>query len=397
MKMKNVKIKLTLVLFLLAFAIPATTHAQFFKKLKKNVEEKIVQKASDKTDELLSGKEDEIEMAESEGLKPSPTSKNKNTQTSKTSQKPTKKKSPAINDANVITYRAPSTDFIDVVIQSHKGLPRYGDLYFLRGTTTPTNNKAYETLVEFKFLKDVYDDMDRSKLTKYDRAQTGDQKTKNSLFAQRHLLTLAGFTCSDAVLKEYFCDSDAKISCNFYDQAGDRKHLGHWGDTRNNEFAQMRSYSGFLKKYFQPLEDWSQTFYKDGSQIAYYVGRAMVSEKYDFKNKGYWINNIISMIGGSYMLHHSEFLAYTESGKALKTSGKKFFVAVEPPKAKELNLQQRSPVFAVLKVKVFPKVQNANHVAFEYELESQIIEIYRDASLGQKIGEIDLTTLVSKY
>ncbi|WP_147296660.1 hypothetical protein [Flagellimonas nanhaiensis] len=395
--MKSMKIKLIFALFLLSFAIPIPAQAQFFKKLKKNVEEKIVQRASDKTDELLNGKEGETGISESEESNPVPSTKKEDTQSGKISKEPTKKLASLGNDDNVITYKAPSKEFIDVVIQSHDGLPRYGSLYFYRGKTAPTNNMAYKNLVELKFLKDAYGDMDRSKLTKYDQTQTGDQKVKNSYFSQQHLLGVASYVCSDGVLKDSFCDSETKSNCVFYDRAGDRKRIGYWGGAGKNEFAQMRSYLGFLKNYFTSLKDWSGTFYKDGTQIAYYVNRAAVAEKYDFKNKGYWISNVISRFGTSFMLHHSGFLPYTENEKALESSGKKFFLSVDPSTAKELNLQERAPVFTVFKVKVYPKIRNHTNVALEFELESQTIEVYRDIALTQKMGEIDIQSLKSKY
>ncbi|MCR9264196.1 MAG: hypothetical protein NXH86_08550 [Flavobacteriaceae bacterium] len=398
MKKMNIKIHYILFVILLGMAAPTHVQGQFLKKLKKSVEEKIAQKADEKTDEILNGTNGNTSSTKKETEKSTNTQSETKTPPSVPNQKKASTTYPVGTEGSVITYTSPSSDFIDITIQSHKGLPRYGALYFVRGTTKPTDNKAYEKLMELQFLEQTYADINRSKLTKSNSSQQEKgQEFKNSEFAQHHLLQLAGYASSDKVLKEYFCDPEAKSPCNFYNPAGERKHIAYWGGAGKNEFAQNRSYTSFVKNYLEPLQEWSRTFYANGSETVYYVNRALVSEKYDFKNKGYWINNIFSLVGSSFMLHHSEFLPFTENEKALANNAKKHFVPIDPSMAKTLNLQQRSPVFAVLKVKVSPKLSNPTHVAWEYELEDSIIEIYRDAALTNKMGEIDLKTLQSKY
>ena len=392
MKMTHIKTKTVLVVALLGLLAPISVQGQFLKKLKKNVEDKVVKKASEKTDELLNGSEEKTTTPQVENPTSNPPSEKKTIQ-GNNPVSTSKKQGPEVNATDILTYKAPSKDFIDVVIQSHKGLPRYGDLYFLRGTTARTNNKAYEALLELKLLKETFKDMDQTKLTKHG---SSDLAEKNSQFAQFHLLTLAREVFTDEKLQEYFCDPEAKAPCNFYNTAGDRGHVSHWGGTGKNEFAQNRSYTGFIKNYYGALQEWSETFYKDGSEIAYYVVRAAVADKYDFKNKGYWIGNIFG-IGGDFILHYSNFLAYTENEKALKHQSKKAFLAVDSNKAKEFNLQSRSPVFVVFKVRVTPSVQSPTHVAWEFELEDSKIEVYKNPALTNKIGEMDMKTVMLKY
>ena len=65
---------------------------------------------------------------------------------------------------NTITYKSPSSNFIDITIQTHKGLPRFGEPYYRRGITPPTNKNAYIELLKMKFLAKAYADMDKTKL-----------------------------------------------------------------------------------------------------------------------------------------------------------------------------------------------------------------------------------------
>ena len=179
MKMKLIKTNAVLIVTMLGTLMPVSAQGQFFKKLKKSVEDKVVKTASDKTDKLLNGNGAAASVPDA---KPGRVSDNKTSH----SEKVDKKAPFAVNDQNILTFKAPSKDFRDVVIQAHKGLPRYGDLYFLRGTTTPTMNKAYEALLELKFLENTFKDLDRSKLTKHQNI-SGD--------LEKRILYLPKITC----------------------------------------------------------------------------------------------------------------------------------------------------------------------------------------------------------
>ena len=311
----------------------------------------------------------------------------------------------AQND-NVLRYKAPNDDFIDLAIQSHQGLPRYGDLYYRRGVTTPTTNKAYIALLELKFMQAILNDMNRSKLDMYSSPR--EQAAINSATAQRHLLSLAGYICSEEVLMEHFCDPNARVmnkpmggrptNCQFRNSAGERKFLGHWGGSGNNEFRQLRSYNYFLENLLEPLQTWADSFYKGGKETAYYVWRTHIAGKYDFKNKGYWISPRMGGIGN--MPPYAEFQAYTEGEKLLKgNTNKKVLLAIPPDKAKSLGLRERMPIFLVNKVNVLPKLVTSGkpYVRFEYELEGNVLEVYKDIQLTEKIGELDINGLISKY
>ena len=298
------------------------------------------------------------------------------------------------SDKNAITYKSPSKDFVDITIQSHKGLPRFGDLYFHRGVTPPVNPNTYKTLVEMKYLAATYADIDKNKLTKGGVSNNIDLKSNNSYFSQQHLLQLVSKLGADEFLKKYFCDdSNTTIQCTFTDTNGMRKHIGRWGNSRN-EFQQMRSYKAVVKNHLNELQNWSKTFFKGDQEIAYFVTQSAIVGKYDFKQKGYWI----SAIGvGRFMIQKFQFMAY--SGNEKKIGQQNILLSIDPTKAKALKMQNRSPVFTVFKVKVMPKVSpnNMNHVDYSFELDNKVIEIYKDKALTNKIGEIDIDKTVFKY
>ncbi|WP_339918424.1 hypothetical protein [Yeosuana marina] len=295
------------------------------------------------------------------------------------------------SDKNTITFKSPSKNFKDITIQSHKGLPRLGDLYFHRGVTPPVNPNAYKMLIEMKYLTAIYADMDKNKITK--TGNDNDLKVNNSIASQQHLLQLVTKLGTESFLKKYFCDtSNTTLPCTFTDANGIRKNIGRWGDSRN-EFQQMRSYKAVVKNHLNELQNWSRTFFKDDQEIAYFVTQSMVVGKYDFKQKGYWLTGMGS---GRFLIQKSQFSAYTDNEKKLKNQ--KMFFSIPPSKAKELNLQNRTPVFLVFKIKVIPKVSIPTlYFDYSFELDHKIIEIYKDIALTNEIGEINIDNAIFKY
>ena len=307
---------------------------------------------------------------------------------------------------NTITYPSPSNNFIEITIQTHKGLPRFGELYYHRGVTPPTNQAAYNILLDLKYLTNVYADMDQTKLTNYNHNQTN-LKDENSRFAQNHLLKLAGHLCSDMVLEKYFCDTSAKVKCTFKDAYGLRKPIAYWGGSRTNEFQQMRSFLGFKKKYLETLQNWSKEFLKGDEEIGYLVSKSTIasiafgkSKAYDFQKKGYWLKSLISS-GGNWLgpIQYLDFSAVTKNERILKEHQLKVFLAIPPEKAKILSLMAGHPLFTVVKARVFPSekaLSNSKRVQYSFELKSSIVEIYKDAALTQKIGEISIQDIITK-
>ncbi len=282
---------------------------------------------------------------------------------------------------STIIYTSPSSDYLDITIQSFKGLPRFGKKYFVRGVTPLTNSNVYRALIEMKYLNAIYADMDKNKLTSYDRTNTN-LKDSNSRFGQNNLLQLAKLVGSDALLEKYFCDKPPTATkCTLIDAYGKRKRIQYWGGSRKNQFQQMRSYKSFVKDHFEALQNWSKTFFKDNQEIVYYIGESMVVGKYDFKQKGYWTRTGLP------------FTPHTENER--KFTNQKVLIPLPTAKAKELNISDRVILFAVYKVKAIPKV-NQTHFKFLFERESKTIEFYRDIALTKKVGEINIENTTFK-
>ncbi|MFS4467649.1 hypothetical protein [Maribacter sp. 2210JD10-5] len=375
-------------------------NGQLLKNLKKKMEQKLEKKADEKTDQLLNGKGEKEDDQKLVHKQANTASKNQNT---KDSTNTLERNEVAVNDANIITCKAPSENFTDIVIQSHNGLPRFGDLYFRRNVTAPTNNKGYQSLLELKYLTDVYADMDRTTLTKGSRnSSEQNASVKHSIFAQRHLFNILANIGSEKLLIKYACDSESGTNCEFFGRYGDRILPNTWGGNQQNQFQQMRSYTGFVKNHLEELQTWAATFFKNGYEVAYYVDRGWINAKYDFKKKGYWVSNLKHSTRG-FLIHPSNFLAYTSGEKLLKNDSELIFLPMSPTKAKTLQLEERQikgkiSVYTVFKVKVRYREpgQDKTNVQFEYELENSKIELFKDIALTEKIGELDTNNLIVK-
>lgn len=301
-----------------------------------------------------------------------------------------------------ITFKAPSPHFIDVEIEAHKGLPRFGNLLFSKINKELSTQKAFEELVNMKYMSAIYTDMDKNKLSKTERSQVADKKLKNSILAQRHLLKLLGLVGSEEVLETYFCD-ESDTNCSYaVGKYGMRQTPSYWGSVRHinvNEFKQHRSYTSFTKNHLDELLNWSKTFFPNDELIAYYVSKAGIRAQfgqnpYNFKKKGYFIFNHLN---GKQFIDASWFEAFDENEKKLKYSTSGIFLPMDVEKAKTLKLQKGSPIFLVYKVKIKASEDAKNNrPKLSFSLENRTIEVYKDKTLTQKIGEISLDNIITK-
>ena len=167
MRTKNTQTILLILFGAMVFLKPISTNAQFFKKLKKSIEDKVAETANSKTDRILNGEDNTASTGPVVQSPPKVGSNNPADQA-----KPVNVKNTGQNqDQEVLRFSAPSKDFRDIVIQSHKGLPRYGALHFKRNTHKLITNKAYKAILEMRFLEETFKDMDRVKLTKNQNAK----------------------------------------------------------------------------------------------------------------------------------------------------------------------------------------------------------------------------------
>jgi len=314
--MKKKKALYTTFIALILLGGTQTVNGQFLKKLKKKVEQKLEQKADEEADKLLNGQDN---TATYDNGKPQNTANKKNPEKTPKNQRNTPTTGSSSHfQKTYLTFKSPSENFSDVVIPSHNNLPRFGALNPYSELTPVSNHKGYKALVELKYLSEVYKNMNRTNLTQNNRntSQQVNLKAKHSTFAQRHLLNTIGQVGTEELLLEYTCNPT--------------------------------------------LQNWADTFFKDGYEIAYYVDRGSIRRTYDFKNKGYWLYSLMNSTISDFMLHRSNFLAYTEGEQQVKFASKLIFLPLAPEKAKELKLEERLiqntiPIHTVFKVRVSPK------------------------------------------
>jgi len=401
--MKKKKALYTTFIALILLGGTQTVNGQFLKKLKKKVEQKLEQKADEEADKLLNGQDN---TATYDNGKPQNTANKKNPEKTPKNQRNTPTTGSSSHfQKTYLTFKSPSENFSDVVIPSHNNLPRFGALNPYSELTPVSNHKGYKALVELKYLSEVYKNMNRTNLTQNNRntSQQVNLKAKHSTFAQRHLLNTIGQVGTEELLLEYTCNPKLKENCKAIGIKGERLQPAVWGGDTQNKFQQKRQYTSFIQLHFETLQNWADTFFKDGYEIAYYVDRGSIRRTYDFKNKGYWLYSLMNSTISDFMLHRSNFLAYTEGEQQVKFASKLIFLPLAPEKAKELKLEERLiqntiPIHTVFKVRVSPKTLNSDktNIQFEFQLESQTVELYKDRALTKKIGELDLTNLTTK-
>ncbi len=293
----------------------------------------------------------------------------------------------------LLTYPAPTDSFIDIKIQSHQGLPRYGLGYFAPGKPADFNLNAFSELVKLKYLAGQYADMNRASLTKHAQ-YSQDKKVINSYDAQNHLRLLAQHLCAEPVLRTYFCDNDDPTACVFVDQYGQRRLNAKWGGFRPNEFKQMRSYTSFVKEHLDEMVAWSSTFFKNDEQLAYFVQRSTVSGRYDFQKKGFWIGAALGG-GGSSFLDNTRLVLSGPDQQHLRQG--QIFMPLAQDKAKELSQQQKAHfMYLVFKVKIKAKMLENTTDQFTSELVGPVIQVYLDAQLTDMLTEISMSELISK-
>ncbi|MEO0528389.1 MAG: hypothetical protein AAFZ89_14245 [Bacteroidota bacterium] len=297
-----------------------------------------------------------------------------------------------------ITYKSPSKKFMDITIHSYNGLPRIGEVYFIRGVTPPTNQKAFNVLLQLKYMEKAYADMDKNKLTTYEEGRSGDKKLQHSFAAQNHLLTLAKELCTKEELEKYFGpEKQAKSSSYGYNKNANAQRLNFWGGDRNNEFAQQRAYTSFVKNNLADLQAWSQRFFEGDTQTAYMINIARVAESYDFQKKGYWIR--INLGGGALLIDQLRFTPFDQDQQTVIR--KKLLMPMAPEEAKKYAFRKQNAIKILSKVTVsYDKEYSTNNSkpAFSFELENPIIEVYnKGRTLTEKIGEINLEKALAKY
>lgn len=318
----------------------------------------------------------------------------------------------AIDLSDVLVYKAPSSAFKDIELQSYKGLPRFGTLNQYRPAPTSGGKgqqgfkkavrqspeireklkrfrvgyTSYLGLVKMKHMKPLYDDMDRTQISAAVYQNTAD-KSARSYAAQGQLRQLAGQICTQEV----------------YDAA----YSG------TNQFEQQRNYADFVAKHFDGLQQWSKDFMPNDALEVYHVSVLNVLRGYDFDKKGYWINLNAALYDpharASRMSFFSELVPQAPfeevllnkmSGPGKRHKSLTLLLPMNASDAEALSTSGRGRVFVVAKIRTFlQKVEFAGTnpiFSFGYHYKSPVLEVYRDEALTQKIGDISLERPILK-
>ncbi len=406
----TVFMKIVLVVFLMAtcsVTFGGTTQNKLFNKLRKKAEEKVDQVLGSDKQKKNQTKPVTVPAKEStpssEPSTTQPTSKQNKTTQSGIKQAP-------MDFSDVITYKSPLATLKDIHIQAHQGLPRIGhhNLYYYRspqggqrvqrdkhdllrqGTTT------YEQLLNMKYSKQFYDDMDLNALTVLNHENKDNLKDIHSYVAQKRLLAMAQNLSTPETMEKYFCDP-VKTRC---------MSRSLWSGT--DEFDAEENYQGFIKENLQALRAWSETLFKKDQQTMYYVVPFKLPS-YDFDGGGYWlkvppIKPQITFKYGNTEAFFNEFLPVTDYGNAHmnRTIDPHAYYPftlfkLDAEKAEALTVRKPESMYMVLKiVVVFKEITTQNGAFptthFTYHLASPDIAIYEDVGLSKRVGEISLIT-----
>ncbi|MBR9854649.1 MAG: hypothetical protein GYB37_08740 [Algicola sp.] len=388
-------------------------NAQFFKKLKQQAEEKLLKKANKEVYDIFTGNKG---AKEEEGVKEAETIK---TDQSK-SAKPTSGQQVKTTyiESDYLVYKSPIPAFKDIVIQKHKDLPRFGavDSYMMRDNPkkvdlskqaaekrnlTGLGYSGFAHLVRIRMLKEHFKVMDKAALTQRTIGQIIEQEAKSSL-AQKVLKEFAFDMGTDALKKEYFMN----------DWSGDGKSpfVREWGGHQADDFTENEKYVSFVNKYLDKILKWSEEFFPDGTDDFQLVHDLKFYGQYDFDKGGFWVQ--LPLKGKSLKVssldYFTEFLPQTSYGQEIanKVSQVEYIngyvlFKISPEKAEALINDKTVLLQLSVKVKsVFKEFQTSNPFVYgahyTYHFLEPVMELYSDAQLTRKIGEIDLRNLIYK-
>lgn len=394
------------------FAQTTEVNAQFFKKLKQKAEEKLLKKADEQVDAVFEGNDPQPEKPKK---KNPPTTGKEPSQPQKKQEKQT---SPSPDTSEFMVLPSPNPAFKDIVLQKHKNLPRFGaiDSYMMldnpkkvdlskeaaeKRNLTGLGYTGFAHLARIHILKDHFKIMDRTALTQRTKGAIVEEEAKSSL-AQKTLLEFAFSMGTDALKKEYFMN----------DWSGDGKSpfVRKWGGHQSDDFTENERYVSFVEKYLDIILKWSEDFFPDGSHDFQIVHDIKFEGQYDFDHGGFWLrlpikrqSQKVSSLG-----YFNEFAPRTNYGHEFynKTEQVDYINAevlfkISPEKAEALINDKSVLLQLTMKVKsVFKDFDTANPFVyspnFTYHFLDPALELYTDAQLTRKLGEIRLDQLIYK-
>lgn len=304
-----------------------------------------------------------------------------------------------INDDEYYIYKAPSENYKSIYLDKYKDSPIFSDHIYQalrsRSVEFNTNNfkdsiyfhhhayEAYYELVKFKYTTDLYQAMDKNKITKLtvnSKENDLESTTAQQLFSKFYT---------------YAVTNKGKLNIN--------KNL----KTRDEKFADL------VEKNFDTLKNWSKTVFKNDSQTAYLVIAQTLTNYNLDKEKGFFTlaittTQILPAMG--WQNSNSLFANFTPKQAFEKklvpegeTKYKNYYTKTIKfkPETNILNMlmkrQLSNYVYLVFKVNInynstkgFEDIKALDYLYFTYNYDSPIVEVYQDVKLMDKVGEINL-------
>ncbi len=320
---------------------------------------------------------------------------------------------------NIISFAPASKKFLTIHLQTHNGLLRFGepDNYFTLPDGSYVNHKsqavyqeadkkswqvgmgqrAYYELLRFKYMSDIYKDIDKELFTKYSSSMY--KEDKNSWMAQTNLLKLANAVTHVTEMPRFFCNPKEK--CH-YDVTGEKyyhRNVGDvmpWGGRGASEFKQLGAYTAYVNENLSALQQWKNDFFQNDTEEGYLVVKAYI-RNYDFSNKGYWLSPRTNLVTGKIFKRMELQPQNSNERKFVSPRGINILYEMSPEKAEKFS-EEVKQLYMVFKIEITIKGMEANYeyVDAYYAFKSPIIALYTDDSLTKKVGEISMETMTTK-
>ena len=309
-----------------------------------------------------------------------------------------------VDDSDLIMYKTPSPKYRDIILQSYKGLPRFGTLNNYRKNTNSLGHRKmqrqdpitiekykkvqlgyqnYFKMVGLNYLSSTFKDLDRDRLTKTP-SDNSTEKQKNSYAAQRYLTQLSRSICVEEKYKNGFSGA--------------------------NEFERLRNYKTFVNDNLDDLKKWGRTFFTNNNVVGYHVSRlGLGSLSYDFDKNGYWMflslhinvaNNRTTYTFFEPKAHYENDLMNKSGSSPNRMRSLQIFLPVSPENAEKFQLNNIRNLYLVKKIRITYKKEvkdkHTSTLKLTYHHESPLLEIYEDVALTKKIGTLSLDNLILK-
>nr|WP_299344228.1 hypothetical protein [Allomuricauda sp.] len=305
--------------------------------------------------------------------------------------------------SNQKTYEAPNSNFKDIVLQTHKGSLRFGNIDAdpngLKEYTA--NYSSYLALVQFKREQQrsgwdaPYKTIDTN--LPYYGSTTATANIPMDVIKFNAILT----SIATEVVSE-------KGGRTYYKE----RYAGSiW---KGNTVEQVKNYRAFVKENFNALKNWPKQIMKDGSEQAYYVTIDNVSE-YDFENQGFVLlmgfdnikddnrrlSTFLKPIGNR--RKKVQMKAFATQNRLSVGANNRFEYSSRNSYERNVDADHQLVFFPIAiekanevlksgKIYIVRKIKLKDN--FTFHVDSPLIELYTDRGLTKKIGQMDYNDLI---